>query len=277
MKGKIVKIISNDYTVLVNNKLYVCKALGKFRNLKIRPIVGDEVVIDLKKKVITEISPRKNELMRPIIANVDQAIIVVSVKEPPLSLNLLDKLLVIIEDNDILPIICFTKMDLLTSLEQIKIDNYRKYYQKIGYQVYFCNKLDDLKAIFKNKITVLAGQSGVGKSTLLNKLEQRLNLKTAPISKAIGRGKHTTRHVELLPVLGGLIADTPGFSYLSLEELEKSDIRDNFIEFNQYRHHCQYKDCFHHHEQECAIKEKVKEGIILKSRYDNYLKFITKG
>ncbi len=276
MIGRIVKIISNDYTVLIDDKLYLCKAIGKFRNLKIRPTVGDIVVVDINKKVITEVKPRKNELIRPLVVNVDQVVIVISVKDPTFSTNLLDKLLVHVEYNHILPIICFTKLDLLTVSERIDFESYFNYYQKIGYQVYFNDNLSEIKKIFKNKITVLAGQSGVGKSTLLNKLDHNLNLLTAPISKSLGRGKHTTRHVELLPILGGLIADTPGFSLLSFEGMEKSDIRDNFIEFNEYRQNCKYKDCFHDQEEDCAIKAKVETKVIMKSRYDNYINFITK-
>lgn len=277
MIGRVVKLISDNYTVLVDNELYVCKPRGKFRNLNMRPIVGDIVEVDLDSKIIIDIKPRKNELVRPTVSNIDQAIIVTSVKEPDFSTNLLDKLLVIIEYNNILPIICLTKLDLLDEKELKEMEKYINYYQSIGYQVYLNTELENLKNIFKDKITVLAGQSGAGKSTLLNKLDSDLNLKTAPISKALGRGKHTTRHVELLPVLGGVIADTPGFSALTFEGMEKSDIRDNFIEFNLYRHDCKYSDCMHHSENDCAVKEKVKEEKILQSRYDNYINFISKG
>ena len=277
MIGRVVKLISNDYTVLIDNELYVCKPKGKFRNLNIRPIVGDIVKIDINDKVITEVKPRINELIRPTISNVDQAVIITSVKEPNFSTNLLDKLLVIIEYNNILPIICFTKLDLLSDDELIKINNYIDYYKNIGYQVYLNTELDKIKKTFKDKITVFTGQSGAGKSTLLNKLDRNLNILTAPISKVLGRGKHTTRHVELLPVLGGLIADTPGFSAITFDGMEKSDIRDNFIEFNLYRHDCKYKDCMHYNEDNCAIKEKLKDKTIIESRYNNYINFISKG
>ncbi len=277
MIGKIVKIISNDYTVLIDNKLHKCKSKGKFRNLNIRPTVGDIVSVDIKDKMITEVKIRKNELIRPLVVNVDQAFVITSVKEPDFSTNLLDKLLVIIEYNNILPVVCFTKLDLLTDEELNNINKYFKYYKKIGYQVYFSDNLSDLKLIFKDKTTVFTGQSGVGKSSLLNKLDDNLNILTAPISKALGRGKHTTRHVELLPVLGGLIADTPGFSSIAFDGMEVSDIRDNFIEFNKYRHDCKYKDCMHNQEEECSVKEKVNNGTIIQSRYDNYISFISKG
>ena len=271
MEGKIIKIISNSFTVLAD-KEYVCNARGKFRNLKIIPLVGDNVIFDSNKKIILDIKPRKNSLIRPPIANIDQAIIVASVKEPNLDLYLLDKLLCLIEFNNIKPIICFTKVDLLN--DQKEIENLKKYYQNIGYLVYF-NKEESIKKIFKEKITVIAGQSGAGKSTLLNILDNNLNLQTNNISKALGRGKHTTRHVSLINLLGGWCADTPGFSSLDLREMTLSDIRDNFIEFNLYRDNCAYKDCMHDKEDDCEIKRRINKDI-LKSRYDNYIKLIRK-
>lgn len=275
MVGKIIKQISNDYTVKVNDDLYVCKARGKFRNLGITPLVGDNVVIDEENNYILEVLDRKNELNRPSVCNIDQAVIVTSVKIPDFSTNLLDKLLNIIEFNNIKPIICFTKLDLLNEEELIEIKNIQDYYKKIGYEVY--NNTDiKLKDIFKDKITVFAGQSGAGKSSLLNRLDNTLNLEIGEVSIALGRGKHTTRHTELIEVLGGLIADTPGFSSLDFNDMKKEDIRDNFIEFNLYRHDCEYKDCMHLNETKCEVKNNVLNNNILKSRYDNYLKFIEK-
>lgn len=275
MVGKIVKQISNDYTVKVDNKLYVCKARGKFRNLGVTPLVGDNVEIDEKNNYIMEIFERKNELTRPSISNIDQAVIVTSVKIPDFSTNLLDKLLNVIEFNNVKPIICFTKLDLLNKEELDYIKNIQKYYRKIGYQVYDNND-EKLKEIFKDKITVFAGQSGAGKSSLLNRLDNNLNLEIGEVSIALGRGRHTTRHTELIEVLGGLIADTPGFSALDFKEMSNSDIRDNFIEFNEYKEFCEYKDCMHINELKCGIKENVLNNNILKSRYDNYLRFIEK-
>ncbi len=273
MIGKIVKQISNDYTVKVDNKLYICKARGKFRKLGITPLVGDNVEIDEKNNYILDILTRKNQLTRPSISNVDQAVIVTSVKIPDFSSNLLDKLLTIIEFNNIKPIICFTKLDLLDENELNYIINIQKYYRKIGYDVY--NNTDEqIKKIFKDKITVFAGQSGAGKSSLLNRLDSNLNLEIGEVSIALGRGKHTTRHTELIEVLGGLIADTPGFSAIDLSEMKNSDIRDNFIEFNQYKTFCEYKDCMHVNEEKCGVKENVLTKNILESRYQNYLKFI---
>ncbi len=274
MTGKIVKIISNDYTVLSNDELYVCKSRGKFRNLGITPLVGDNVSFDEKNKYILELLPRHNYLIRPPVANIDQCVIVTSVKEPDFSANLLDKLLTIIEFNNIKPIICFTKLDKLNSIELEEITKIMSYYSKIGYEIYNNQDLDKLKLIFKDKITVFTGQSGAGKSTLLNKLDSSLQLKTDEISFALNRGKHTTRHVELLSIYDGYVADTPGFSAISFSDMTNSDIRDNFIEFNNYREACEYKDCMHDNEINCEIKKRVNSKDILSTRYENYLKFI---
>lgn len=273
MQGKIIKIISNDYTVKTEDNICICKARGKFRNEKITPLVGDICIFDENKKYITEILKRKNELIRPPVANIDQAIIVTSVKEPDFSSNLLDKLLCIIEYNNIKPIICFTKLDLLDEIEIKKIKKIIEYYQKIGYKVFINTEIEKIKTIFKEKVTVFTGQSGAGKSSLLNKLDSKLNLKTNEISIALGRGKHTTRHVELINIFEGLVADTPGFSSLNFIGMTKEDIRDNFIEFNEYKDECEYKDCMHENEKNCNIKKEIGNKI-LESRYENYLKFI---
>lgn len=269
MDGKIIKIISNKFTVLADRE-YECRARGKFRNQKITPIVGDNVIFDDKKLFILDIKDRKNELKRPPVANIDQALIVVSVKEPDLDLYLLDKLLCVVEYNSVKPIICFTKTDLLSDRKEF--EEIKEYYKKIGYAV-FENKDEEIKNIFKDKITILAGQSGAGKSTLLNILDSSLELKTGIISKALGRGKHTTRHVELINLLDGWCADTPGFSSLSLSEMSINHIKDNMIDFYKLSHLCAYRDCMHDKEEDCEIKRRVGSDI-LKSRYDNYIKFI---
>lgn len=274
MQGKIIKNISNDYTVLVNDHKYVCKPRGKFRNLKLIPLVGDEVIFDEKNNYILEILPRKNSLVRPFVSNIDQVIIITSVKHPDFDTNLLDKMLNIVEFNNIKPIICMTKLDLLNEKELENIEVYINYYKKIGYTVLINTELDKIKEVIAEKINVFTGQSGAGKSTLLNKLDNSLNLKTNEISLALNRGKHTTRHTELINVCNAWIADTPGFSQLEFIDMENSDIRDNFIEFNTYKDECKYKDCMHNLEDECEIKNQVNNNTILKSRYDNYLKFI---
>lgn len=276
MEGRIVKLISNDYTVESNGTQYICKSRGKFRNLHIVPLVGDLVEFDEKNNYILEIGPRKNALVRPPVANIDQAFLITSVRHPDFSTNLLDKLLTIIEFHKIKPIICFTKLDLLNKDELNEINKYIVYYKHIGYTVYLNTELEQIKSSFQGKISVFTGQSGAGKSTLLNHLDDSLHIKTDEISYALGRGKHTTRHVELLPLYGGYVADTPGFSAIEFLDMTESDIRDQFIEFNEYRDGCEYKDCMHLSEQKCAIKQKVEENIICKSRYVNYVNFVTK-
>lgn len=274
MQGRIIKNISNDYTVQTKTgNVFVCKCRGKFRNMKIIPLVGDEVLFDDENNYILEILPRKNELKRPPVSNIDQVVILTSVKHPNFSSYLLDKLITMIEYNCIEPIICFTKLDLLAEEEIHEIDKIMAYYKKIGYQVYRNTDLEQIKHIFQDKITVFTGQSGAGKSTLLNHLDANLQLQTSEISYALGRGKHTTRHVELIPLFGGLVADTPGFSALDFE-MDKASIRDQFKEFEMYKEYCKYKDCMHDKEDHCMVKDKVEDGTILRSRYENYIQFI---
>ena len=275
--GIIIKIISNDFTVLDElNDIHVCKARGKFRNLKITPLVGDNVVIDIENNYILEVKKRRNELVRPSVANIDQLFIITSVKHPNFDTNLLDKLLCISEFNCIKPIICLTKVDLLNKEEQNDLESYIKYYKKIGYKVLVNTEINEIKELLKDKISVFTGQSGAGKSTLLNKLDNNLDIKTNEISLALGRGKHTTRHTELMNICSGWVADTPGFSSLDFIGMSNSDIRDNFLEFQELRDKCKYKDCMHYNDDHCAIKENVENGNIIKSRYENYIKFITR-
>jgi ribosome biogenesis GTPase len=276
INAKIIKIISNDFTVIdENNDIYVCKARGKFRNMKVTPLVGDNVVIDKENKYILEIKKRRNELVRPTVANIDQLIIIASTKIPAFDTNLLDKLITIAEYNLIEPIIVLSKIDLLTKEEIDALTPYFEYYKSIGYKVIINTEITEILDLLENKITVFTGQSGAGKSTLLNKLDNNLNIKTNDISVALGRGKHTTRHTELIKINKGWVADTPGFSSLEFVGMSKADIRDNFIEFQELRDNCKYKDCMHHHDDGCEIKKEVLNGNILKSRYDNYIKFIT--
>lgn len=274
MEGIIIKNISNDYVVLCKNGEYTCKPRGKFRNDKITPLVGDNVVIDPDNKYILDIKPRKNMLIRPSVANIDQALIITSVKEPDFSTNLLDKLLVVITYNNIEPVICLTKLDLLNNSELIEIKKYIKYYESIGYKVILNTDKKELKDILKNKLTVITGQSGAGKSTLLNTLDKNLELKTNEISKALGRGKHTTRHVELYHIYDGLVVDTPGFSAIDLSDIPNIGIRDNMKEMYDNLDDCKYRDCMHIKEDGCAVKKKVETGEILQSRYNNYKSFI---
>lgn len=271
-EGQIVKIISNLYTVKVENEFLECSARGKFRNDKISPIVGDIVVIDINDKQIKEIKKRHNELKRPVIANVDVALIVTSVRKPDLSLNLLDKLICNITYNKIEPIICFTKLDLLSFKERRQLKKIIKYYKKIGIKVVTNKNIRNIKKVLAGKIVVLTGQTGAGKSSLINKLDKNLHLATGEISEALGRGRHTTRHVELYNIDKFYVVDTPGFSSLEFEFDNIQELKDTFIEFANYK--CEFKDCLHNHEKKCAIKEAVLEGKILESRYNNYLKFL---
>lgn len=274
MKGIIIKNISNDYTIESQGITYTCKARGNFRNKKIIPLVGDVVEFDENNNYITNIMPRKNELIRPSIANIDIAVIVTCVK-PSFDSYLLDKTLTIISYNNIIPIIYFTKLDLLNKKEEQEINKYINYYQQIGYIV-STNPVDLIKLI-KNKIVVFTGQSGAGKSTLLNKIEPSLKLKTDEISIALGRGKHTTRHTELFNTHDCLIADTPGFSKIDFYNMSKIDIRDNMKEMFDNLEKCKYKDCLHLTEDGCYIQQLLKENKILISRYENYKNFLNGG
>lgn len=274
MQGQIIKIISNLYTVKTKDGIVDCRARGKFRNTKTTPIVGDYCIIDQENNYILEIMPRKNSMKRPVIANVDYALIVTSVKKPDLSLNLLDKLLSLSIMSNIKPIICLTKLDLLNKEEKKYINSIIKYYKKIGFTVVKNTDKLKIRKLLKNKLTVLGGQTGAGKSSLLNKLDKKLNLKTAEISEALGRGKHTTRHVEVFKIGNMYIADTPGFSSLDLEEFNVEQIKNSFIEFKKYS--CYFNDCNHINEKKCGVKEALENQKILKSRYDNYINFINK-
>ncbi len=271
MRGRIVKLISDDFTVK-SDKLYICKCRGLFRNKNIKPLVGD--IVEFDNNIIYNVLERKNSLVRPPISNIDNAYIITSVKQPDFSTNLLDKLLVIITYNNIKPVICLTKLDLLNNNELKELDIYINYYKKVGYQVYTNEQIEKIKSLFNNKIGVFTGQTGAGKSTLLNKIDSKLNLKTNEISLSLGRGKHTTRHVELIEIEGGYIADTPGFSDISFIDMTKEDIRDNFVEFENYKEKCKYRDCMHYKEDDCEVKRQVENGNIIKSRYDNYINFI---
>lgn len=272
MEGLIIKILSDKCYVKTNEEVIVCTIRGKFRNMQLLPFVGDRVIIDEKKKVIMEILPRKNEIRRPPVSNITQAVIVTSFVNPDFSTNLIDKILIELEFNNIKPVICLTKKDLLGENELKSYQEILNYYKSIGYPVYYNDDLDNLVKIFKNEVTVFIGQTGAGKSTLLNKLMPDLNLKTGEVSLALGRGRHTTRHIEIFELFDGMILDTPGFSALEFDNMTKQEVRDSFIEFKNFP--CLYRDCLHTNEEECVVKKAVKDNKILKSRYDNYLKLI---
>ena len=271
MEGVITKILSDKCEIKIKEEVVICGIRGKLKMEKLLPLVGDKVIIDPKNMVIEKILPRKNELVRPRVSNVTIGLIVQSLKEPELDTNLIDKILVELEFNNIKPIICFTKKDLLNKEEYDNLLPIINYYNKL-YPIYFNDEIQKIKKIFHNEITVLIGQTGAGKSTLLNKLNANLSLKTGEISKALSRGKHTTRHVSMLPLLGGFVLDSPGFSALDFNNMTEIEIRDAFIEFESFP--CPYRDCMHTKENDCCVKEAVNKGLILQSRYDNYLSFL---
>lgn len=281
-KGKIIKALSGYYYVLSDGgETYQCRARGVFRKRNISPLVGDNVSFaaeNVTDGYIYNVFSRTNELVRPPISNVDQALLVFSVKQPKLNLKFLDKLLVHIESNAIMPIICLTKMDLLATNEGEEVERAKEIYEAIGYLVLLLSSTTEennekLCAVFEGKTTVVAGQSGVGKSTLLNRLDQSLNLKTREISTHLGRGKHTTRHVELLPIGNGLVADTPGFSSLDFSNMEEEMLSHYFIEMRTASERCRFRVCTHISEPGCSVQELVETGTIASSRYEHYKMF----
>ena len=275
LKGMIVKNISDTYTVKESKNLYECKARGKFRNKGLTPLVGDIVEFDPEQRYILDIMERKNELARPSVSNIDVALIISSVKKPDLSLYLLDKQITSVSLENIEPVLCFTKLDLLSRKELKEIKKIMKYYKKLGYAVFTNWQIKKILKYLKGKTVVLTGQTGAGKSSLLNLISPSLNLKTGEISEALGRGKHTTRHTEFFLVKDVLIADTPGFSSLDINKHTKEEIRDTFLEFKKYT--CEFKNCMHDKEQNCAVREACEKREIMKSRYENYCNFIRGG
>lgn len=274
-KGRIIKLIGGIYTVVDEmNQSVELKPLGIFRYKKISPKVGDFVLFD--EEAIQEVLERHNDLIRPAICNVDQALLISSSKKPDFSSLLLDKFLSLVEFNQIEPIIVITKIDLLTEEERASLEDYLSYYRKYFKVILFSTKtkegLDEILEVIKGKVNVLTGQTGAGKSSLLNTIDPLLNLATDEISMALGRGKHTTRHVEFIPLHEGWIADTPGFSKLEFTDMDESQLKDSFPDFFERSHLCKYHGCLHEKEPGCSIKEAVKNNEIPLERYENYLK-----
>ncbi len=268
VKGKIISINKDLYTVSDGNSVFPCSVRGKLRGFNLT--VGDNVIIDNEKLVIESVLERKNTLIRPLVSNIDKLFIVVSTKIPDFSTYLLDKFLVLASINNITPIIIVTKLDLLNRKELKNIINTLKYYKKIGYKVYTNKEIRKIVKEIKGCVISLAGQTGAGKSSLLNKIDSSLNLQVGEVSTHLGRGKHTTRLARLINVKGGLVADTPGFSSLEIEA-SAQDINQGFIEFG---YKCKYKSCTHIKNDGCFVIERVEKGKILKSRYESYLKLI---
>lgn len=266
MQGLIIKIISGDYFVKINDEVIKCKPLGVFRHKKITPKVGD--IVEVEDNTIIKIQDRKNELIRPVVANIDKVFIVTSLVEPDLNLNLLDRIICQAEYNNIEIILVFTKVDLT---DHTKYNNIFEYYKSLDYKIFLApTDYELIKQEINDNVCVVAGQSGVGKSTLIN-LFDNFNIKTDEISKALGRGKHTTRCSELLQVGTGFIADTPGFGMVDLD-MDLVSLSHSFKEFFECK--CKFNPCLHLNEPNCQVKEKVNNNEILKSRYDNYLDFV---
>ena len=283
INGKIIKGIGGFYYVDTENGLYECRARGIFRKNKITPLVGDRVSISVvdeenKKGVVEEIEERDTELVRPPIANVDKALIVFAIKNPSPNLSLLDRFIVLAEKENLEIVIVFTKVDLDTDGELL--GELKDIYEVSGYKVIsVSNKLklniDKIKEELKENTVVFAGPSGVGKSSLLNEVDKNFELKTGEVSDKIKRGKHTTRHAELLKLeCGGMVADTPGFSSLTLDDIDESELKEYFIEFDKYDE-CRFGSrCIHENEPSCAVKEAVENVDISKKRYESYIQLL---
>lgn len=280
--GKITKALSGFYYVQNEEGLFQCRGRGNFRKRQIKPLVGDEVEFEAENATdgyVLDVFERKNELIRPPIVNVDQAILVFSALEPDFSSLLLDKFLVHIEANQISALIVISKIDLLSEKLRSEINDYKKLYESIGYTVLLTSTLqsdgmNDILPFLDGKISVVAGQSGVGKSSLLNYLKPDLNIETNAISSHLGRGKHTTRHVELLSIGKGLVADTPGFSSLDFVDIAIEDLSIYFPEMARLSVDCKFRGCTHTSEPKCAVKAAFDRGEIAQTRLDHYHQFL---
>lgn len=279
MQGKIIRGIAGFYYVHVPEiGILECKAKGIFRKNKLKPLVGDFVNVSVideenKKGNIDEVLERKNELIRPAVANIDQALVIFAVKKPEPNLNLLDRFLIMMEQKEIPCVLVFNKSDLATEEEK---QAFRKVYENSGCKILFVSAkqnqgIDEVREILSHKTSTVAGPSGVGKSSLINMLQSEINMETGSISEKIERGKHTTRHTEFIPIgEDTFIMDTPGFSSLAVFDMEKEELEQFYPEFDEYRDTCRFHGCSHTHEPGCSVKEAIAEGKISKERYENY-------
>ena len=276
MTGTIIKGIGGFYYIKTEDDIVECKARGKFRHNDLKPMVGDKVEIEVTngKGVINSIYERTSELIRPTVSNVTQAYVVFAIKNPDINFDLLNRFLVLCEHNNIKAIVCLNKVDLCSEEEKREIKNT---INNLGYEVLFINAkgqmgLDVLKERLSDNVTVLCGPSGAGKSTLINAFLDREHMETGEISEKLKRGKHTTRHSELIPLQHGFLVDTPGFSSLDLDFIEKDDLKYCFPEFMDYNAKCKFTGCNHYKEPNCAVKDAVEEEKISKLRYDFYVR-----
>jgi ribosome biogenesis GTPase / thiamine phosphate phosphatase len=279
-EGIVLKSYSGFHYVQEGEKLWECSLRGRFRLNKHSILPGDRVKIiprDEKSAVIDEIFPRDNELIRPSIANVEQLVLVFAIKDPIPNLNLVDRMIILAEANGIKPVICFNKNDLVHEMEREEI---LATYQATDYPILFTSAAEglgkeEIVQHLTDRISVFAGPSGVGKSTLLNLIQPGLGLKTGEVSEKIKRGKHTTRHVELIPLdFGGWVADTPGFGTLFLPEMKREDLPYYFPEMEPYLDTCKFNGCLHNKEPQCGVKNAVNDGKINVQRYEHYLQFL---
>ena len=280
MQGKIVKGISGFYYVSVEGSgIYECKAKGAFRKQKMKPLVGDNaeiVSIDEEDRIgnVVEILERKNELIRPAVANVDMALVIFATKKPQPNFNLLDRFLCMMEYQKVPVTICFNKADMVSQQEKQEL---RAIYEPAGYNIIFTSAkenqgIEELRALLEGKTTTVAGPSGVGKSSLVNCLQDNIQMETGKISSKIDRGKHTTRHSEIIPICDGTyIVDTPGFSSMDVPGFEKEDLWTCYPDFAEYEPYCRFQGCSHINEPDCGVKDALKQGKISRIRYDNYI------